>query len=232
MFGLMPALSLAQNTPIATPTPTPISLPAESTASPEPANCTVSTNRVKKVAVRVGPGLNRTSLLFLPVGKDFKVLGQATAKDGSEWWKLDKDEVAPKKSAKEVWIAQKDVETKGDCSKVGGSAAPPIIPIISGAPPTTSSTTSSGNNSTSAQSASGYTGSWRVGMLVVCSSPPCELYPQAGATTPNSLLKPYAGGWIVGGPLKVGDNYWWLVDPLPGGLGYEGWVNETKISPA
>jgi hypothetical protein len=230
ILGIMPALSLAQNT--STSTPTPASPAAESTANPEAPTCTVSTDQAKKVAVRVGPGLNRTSLLFLPVGKDFVVLGQATAKDGSEWWKLNKDEVAPKKSAKEVWIAQDDVETKGDCSTVGDSAAPPIIPITSAATPAPGATASSDKAGAPAQSTSGYTGSWHVGMLIVCSSPPCELHPQAGDSTASSLLKPYAGAWIVGGPIKVGDNYWWIVDPLPGGLGYEGWINETKIAPA
>jgi len=95
--------------------------------------CTVSTSVSKSIAVRVGPGKNRTSFAFLPENQQFDVLGQAEAKDGSQWWKLDKQIVAPKKSATEAWVAQADVQATGDCEPVIDVNAPPIIPITSGA---------------------------------------------------------------------------------------------------
>ena len=94
--------------------------------------CTVSTTVSKSISVRVGPGTNRTSFTFLPENQPFDVLGKAEAKDGSKWWKLDKQVVAPKKSAAEAWVAQTDVEAAGDCEAVIDVNAPPIIPIASG----------------------------------------------------------------------------------------------------
>ena len=93
------------------------------------ATCMVSTDRANTVSVRVGPGTNRTSFVFLPVGEDFEVLGKAEAADGSVWWKLDRKIVAPKKSAAEAWVAQEAVEATGDCESVLDVNAPPIIPI-------------------------------------------------------------------------------------------------------
>jgi len=96
--------------------------------------CTISTSRDETVHVRVGPGENRTAIVFLTAGSSFKVLGQAKAKDGSKWWKLDKTQVAPDKSANEVWVKQDDVKAKGDCDKVADVNAPPVVPI-SNVPP-------------------------------------------------------------------------------------------------
>lgn len=62
--------------------------------------CTVTTDR-NNVAVRVGPGTNRATFVFLPSGMDFDVLGKAEI-DDHMWWKLDKQAVAPKKSAAEA----------------------------------------------------------------------------------------------------------------------------------
>ncbi len=99
-------------------------------------NCTISTNRENTVQVRVGPGENRSSIVFLSAGPSFKVLGQAKAKDGSNWWKLDKDEVAPGKAVNETWVKQNDVKPKGDCDKVADVNAPPVVPIAN-IPPAT-----------------------------------------------------------------------------------------------
>jgi len=92
--------------------------------------------------VRVGPGENRTSIIFLSAGSTYKVLGQAKAKDGSKWWKLDKSEVAPDKAANEVWVKQDDVKSTGDCDKVVDVNAPPVVPI-SNVPPSNSGSNSS-----------------------------------------------------------------------------------------
>jgi hypothetical protein len=89
--------------------------------------CTVSTNEERSVTVRVGPGTNRGSITFLPAGIEFTVLGEAEAEDGSKWWKLDKAEVAPHKSANEMWVAQEQVTSSGSCDNVSEASAPPII---------------------------------------------------------------------------------------------------------
>src|SRR6185369_1292491 len=107
---------------------------SSTTVAAQTVACTVSTSRDDTVHVRVGPGENRTSIVFLTAGSSFKVLGQAKAKDGSKWWKLDKSEVAPNKAANEVWVKQDDVKPKGDCDKVVDVNAPPVVPI-SNAPP-------------------------------------------------------------------------------------------------
>jgi len=104
------------------------------TVASQSVNCTVSTTRDDVVHVRVGPGENRTAIVFLSAGSSYKVLGQAKAKDGSLWWKLDKAEVAPDKAANEVWVKQDDVKATGDCDKVTDVNAPPVVPIVN-APP-------------------------------------------------------------------------------------------------
>lgn len=109
---------------------------ANTAISTEPVDCSVSTRVADTVRVRVGPGENRASIIFLPSDEDFQVLGQASANDGSLWWKLDKEAVAPQKSANEVWVAQNDVRATGNCGAVVDVNAPPIIPI-SNVPPTT-----------------------------------------------------------------------------------------------
>ncbi|MCA0455450.1 MAG: hypothetical protein LCI00_15865 [Chloroflexi bacterium] len=98
-------------------------------------NCTISTNRDDTVQVRVGPGENRSSIVFLSAGPSFKVLGKAEASDGSLWWKLDKEQVAPDKAVNEVWVKQDDVAPKGNCEDVVDVNAPPIVPIVNSAPP-------------------------------------------------------------------------------------------------
>src|SRR5689334_7486187 len=86
IFGAFASLAaMAQD---ATPEVTP-----EATAD---APCVVRTDRAGRVSVRVGPGMNRTSFVFLPVDEDFEVLGKAEDDDGGLWWKLDREIVAPK----------------------------------------------------------------------------------------------------------------------------------------
>ena len=93
------------------------------------APCMIRTDQERTVRVHVGPGTNRTSIAFLPANEDFAVLGQTAADDGSMWWKLDKEAVAPDKAAAETWVSQDDVQSMGDCASVVDSAAPPIIAI-------------------------------------------------------------------------------------------------------
>lgn len=108
-------------------------------------NCTVSTTFDDRVQVRVGPGENRTSIVFLSAGPSFKVQGQAEASDGSLWWKLDKEQVAPDKAVNEVWVKQDDVTSKGNCEDVLDVNAPPVVPITNNAPPPANNNSSAGN---------------------------------------------------------------------------------------
>jgi hypothetical protein len=93
--------------------------------------CLVSTDQDRSVRIHVGPGTNRSAIAFLAVGESFLVLGEAEASDGSRWFKLDKNEVAPSSSALETWVAADDVIQEGNCDAIGEAFAPPIIPIIS-----------------------------------------------------------------------------------------------------
>lgn len=93
-------------------------------------NCTVSTDQERFASVRVGPGTNRTAMLFLPADRDFRVEGQAAADDGALWWKLDKAQVAPNTGASELWVDQNQVIAGADCDRVPNVEPPPVIPIV------------------------------------------------------------------------------------------------------
>lgn len=118
------------------------------TVSTEPVDCTISTNVEDTVRVRVGPGENRAPIVFLPADEDFEVLGKAEANDGSLWWKLDKEVVAPDKAANEVWVAQNDVRADGNCEAVLDVNAPPVIPISNVPPPPAGDNGNSGSGDT------------------------------------------------------------------------------------
>lgn len=107
--------------------------------------CTITTD-ANNVAVRVGPGTNRATFVFLPSGMDFDVLGKAEI-DDHVWWKLDKQAVAPKKSAAEAWVSELDVDESGDCDAVADVNAPPVIPIS--APPAGGNTGGGGGSGNS-----------------------------------------------------------------------------------
>ncbi|MBE2268830.1 MAG: hypothetical protein IAE80_11410 [Anaerolinea sp.] len=99
--------------------------------SQEPAgeSCTVSTDQARTVALRVGPGENRSSVAFLPTGVDVEVTGVALDNDGDEWFQLNKDQAAPQSAAAEIWMRRGDADESGDCDNVGETSAPPINPI-------------------------------------------------------------------------------------------------------
>ncbi|MEM9953440.1 MAG: fasciclin domain-containing protein [Chloroflexota bacterium] len=101
--------------------------------------CVVSTDSADTVRVRVGPGINRTSVTFLPAGQDFEVLGVFEDEDGSTWFQLVKEDAAPGRAINEAWIAADDVNSTGDCDNIASTDAPPIIPITSSQPQTSSS---------------------------------------------------------------------------------------------
>lgn len=86
--------------------------------------CTISPNH-SQVVLRVGPGLNRGSIVYMPQG-DFDVTGQLEV-SGTTWFQLNKNEVVPKKQVNEVWVNGDDVNQSGDCANVQTVAAPGIV---------------------------------------------------------------------------------------------------------
>jgi hypothetical protein len=98
-------------------------------ADPEPAEpCFVSTDQARTVQIRVGPGENRSVILFLPTERSFTVTGRFEDTNGNVWFQLDKSEVDPNSAANEMWVAEAAVETEGDCENIAGADAPPVIP--------------------------------------------------------------------------------------------------------
>jgi hypothetical protein len=97
--------------------------------------CVVSTDSADTVRLRVGPGENRTSVAFLPAGVEVDVVGRFTADDGSEWFRLDKDQAAPRSAANEIWVLRDDVDESGGCDAVVDASAPPVVPITNAPPP-------------------------------------------------------------------------------------------------
>lgn len=99
--------------------------------------------------LRVGPGTNRSIILYLSPDDTFEVIGTNTLEDGSRWWRLDKAEAAPKKAAQvnETWVSDAHMTEFGDCDAVGAVAAPRIIRAPRPAPQPNPATSSGGNTS-------------------------------------------------------------------------------------
>lgn len=90
--------------------------------------CNVSAREPESAQVRVGPGSNRTALLWLPAMREFPVVGQNTAADGSLWWKLD-PAMIPNKATEHFWVAQNQVIASGECDFVPIVEINKVIPI-------------------------------------------------------------------------------------------------------
>jgi hypothetical protein len=105
----------------------PQATPEQTAVVSEP--CTVQTDERNTIPLRVGPGLNRASITFLPNNQAFVAIGRFVTDDGDVWFQLNKDEAAPNTAANEIWVAAEDVETAGDCDAVQDTDAPPIIPL-------------------------------------------------------------------------------------------------------
>jgi hypothetical protein len=97
--------------------------------------CIISASEASTVQMRVGPGTNRSSIAFLPANQQFEATGRFTTDDGGVWFQLDKNEAAPNTAAAEIWVAETQVETSGDCDSVADASAPPIVPIRNNPPP-------------------------------------------------------------------------------------------------
>ena len=128
-------------------------LPATATAIPTPeiVPCFVIAEQAGAVEVRVGPGLNRTSVTFLPAQTTFLVQGQTEDTSGAIWYLLDKEEAAPGKLIAEAWVASEDVTVSEGCASVAEVNAPPIIPIQQGRPTTAPSGGNNNNNAPAIQ---------------------------------------------------------------------------------
>jgi hypothetical protein len=74
--------------------------------------CSVSVSQPRSATVRSGPSAIRPAVLFLPENRSFTVTGSSTAADGTVWYRLDKQEVAPDKSAKELWVSAAQVSAR------------------------------------------------------------------------------------------------------------------------
>lgn len=90
--------------------------------------CIINPPEGVDVRLRVGPGIDRAAIAYLPPG-NYNVQGQAEDRDGAAWFKLDRDQAAPNKSAKEIWVEAEDVEQTGDCDLVAYASPPLLIPI-------------------------------------------------------------------------------------------------------
>ena len=120
-----PTMPSATNTPTDTPTP-----PATELVI---AACTVREDGFTNGTLRVGPGTNRAVIGTLPLYTDVAVTGRARI-GGELWWRLNKQQAAPQSAASEIWVANSDARTSGNCDVIGEVATPAIIPI---AQPTT-----------------------------------------------------------------------------------------------
>ncbi len=82
--------------------------------------CQISATRAENIAMRTGPGFDRSILAFLRDGV-YTVLNEAEADDGSRWYQLDKDQTLSADQAEvvlEVWIPARRVRLTGNCADV------------------------------------------------------------------------------------------------------------------
>jgi hypothetical protein len=134
-FALYPELhSPTGNTNVNAPNSAAPGRPATNTTTQTTADvpavpCMVQAISADTATLRVGPGTNRSILLYLSSDDTFEVIGTANDSDGLRWWRLDKTKAAPKKAAQvnETWVSDAHMTESGDCDAVGTVAAPRII---------------------------------------------------------------------------------------------------------
>ncbi len=80
------------------------------------------------VAVRVGPGTERSHFAYLLPGIEYVVVGQAADSTGALWWEVDKTRFAGHEGVTSLWVAQADVTALGSCTEVPQADIPPIVP--------------------------------------------------------------------------------------------------------
>gem|GEM_PF-4469809 len=78
--------------------------------------CFISTTQADFSTVRVEPDETGAALFFLPVDQDFTAIaGFVAEEDEAVWYQLDKDSFDGNIDAAELWVAQADVDTVGNC---------------------------------------------------------------------------------------------------------------------
>jgi hypothetical protein len=87
--------------------------------------CTVST-AASGVIVRVGPGFQRGSRMYLVPNVNVPVSGKFTDSAGNLWWNVQPPDYIPAE-ADRYWVLAADVTDAGDCTLVPETAAPPVV---------------------------------------------------------------------------------------------------------
>jgi len=77
-----------------------------------PPLCFASTE-TENLVVRIGPGVDRSSITFFPLETKVPVTGQFTDAADVVWYMLDKDTAAPGKQIREAWVMSTDVTVAG-----------------------------------------------------------------------------------------------------------------------
>ena len=90
--------------------------------------CRIETEAANTVQVRVGPGLNRSVVVFLAAGEAFEVISQRRSdEDGLLWYELNTDAAAPGKLILEAWVQADLVQASGRCDLVIDRLSPPTV---------------------------------------------------------------------------------------------------------
>ncbi len=95
--------------------------------------CLIRTDRAD-VAVRVGPGTERSIFAWLNPGMEYPVLGVANDSGSAPWWQVDKTRFAGHDMVISLWVAASEVEEIGECDNVPPGEVPPVIPEDPGHP--------------------------------------------------------------------------------------------------
>jgi hypothetical protein len=107
--------------------------------------CLVHVEQGNTVPVRIGPGMNRAIMLYMPANIEVRANGHfVDPVDASEWFRILKSQIAPDVAAEELWIARTDVVEQGGCDTLTQIDARTVIPP---APPITAVRTTGGRAS-------------------------------------------------------------------------------------
>jgi hypothetical protein len=94
--------------------------------------CMVTAAQPNTVSLRVGPGDNRAVLFYMPADVEVRANGLYLDAEGDTWLRLIKSQIAPDSASDEIWVAEAEVVTTGDCTALIEIASRDIIPA---APP-------------------------------------------------------------------------------------------------
>jgi hypothetical protein len=94
--------------------------------------CTIFAAENNKFGVHVGPGENRTRIVWLVAG-EYAVTGK-----NGEWWQLNKEDAAPTRAnaINEAWVKDDtNLVKQGNCDAVQDVAAPDLVPFTTATQP-------------------------------------------------------------------------------------------------